>query len=276
MSILEATESIQIIENDNSYITPEKSININGNDIMDKDISEDNLPIKYLSEVVIENIDHNKAKQNGYIHLILGCMFSAKTSMLISVSEKLFYTGRKILYIKSSKDTRSKTIQSHNGRLDIPCISIEHANDIYNYKDINFDIIDCIAIDEGQFIGGLCKEAEKWANDGKIVLIAALNSDFNKNIMGDIGDLIPKAEKIKKLYAVCECGQNAYFTYKLKPGEKSKFTSNFTKIKNNPDIENNPDILNNDIDEDKKNIDIGSSDKYTSLCRKCYNMRVGL
>jgi len=56
---------------------------------------------------------------------------------------------------------------------------------------------------------------EKAANDGKIVIISALDGTFLRTGFESILQLIPKAEKVKKLAAICkQCNQSAYFTFR--------------------------------------------------------------
>jgi len=56
----------------------------------------------------------------------------------------------------------------------INCIHLNHIN----IEDIKkFDVI---GIDEGQFFDDLVEFSESCANEGKIVIISALNSDFKK------------------------------------------------------------------------------------------------
>ena len=58
--------------------------------------------------------------------------------------------------------------------------------------------------------------ADRAANTGKIVVISALNSDFLKQSWPSIRDLMPLAEKVKNLSAICKvCGASAAFTFKF-------------------------------------------------------------
>jgi thymidine kinase len=81
-----------------------------------------------------------------------------------------------------------------------------------------------------------CEEA---ANNGKIVIVAALDGTFKRQKFGSVLDLIPLAEKVTKLNAVCmRCQSDAAFTQKLSTS--------------------------------KKTVEIGGSDKYIAVCRKCF------
>ena len=57
--------------------------------------------------------------------------------------------------------------------------------------------------------------SEKAANEGKIVIISALDGTFMRKGFEPIIELIPMAEKVKKLAAICKnCGDSAAFTFR--------------------------------------------------------------
>lgn len=60
-----------------------------------------------------------------------------------------------------------------------------------------------VAIDEGQFFPEIVEVSEKLANAGKIVIVAALDSTFERKPFGRICEMIPLAETVDKLTAVC-------------------------------------------------------------------------
>jgi thymidine kinase len=54
------------------------------------------------------------------------------------------------------------------------------------------------------------------ANGGKVVIISALDGTFLRTGFECILQLIPKAEKVKKLQAICkDCNQNASFSFRM-------------------------------------------------------------
>lgn len=70
-----------------------------------------------------------------------------------------------------------------------------------------------IAIDEGQFFPDIVPVCEELANQGKIVLVAALDATFERKPFGNVLSLVPIAEKTEKLSAVCFfCYKEASFT----------------------------------------------------------------
>lgn len=82
---------------------------------------------------------------------------------------------------------------------------------------------------------------EAIANRGKLVVIAGLDATFQREAFGSLLNLIPKAESVKKLNAVClGCGVLASFTERV-------------------------------IGQDKGVKLVGSLDMYRPVCRECYN-----
>jgi thymidine kinase len=57
--------------------------------------------------------------------------------------------------------------------------------------------------------------SEQAANEGKIVIISCLDGTFKREGFGLIMELIPLAEKVKKLAAICRnCSYNASFSFR--------------------------------------------------------------
>jgi thymidine kinase len=74
-------------------------------------------------------------------------------------------------------------------------------------------IHDVVAIDEGQFFPDIVEVSEYLANEGKVVIIAALDGTFQRKPFGNILNLVPLAEQVSKLSSVCmDCGKEAAFT----------------------------------------------------------------
>mgnify|MGYP003645900136 FL=1 len=174
------------------------------------------------------------------LKLIIGCMFSGKSSEIIKEAQRLRVIDKKVLLINSSKDVRyiPGTICSHD-QTSIDCLST------INLKEIKNDICEqyeYIIIDESQFFSDLYEfVCDMVDNKQKHLIIVGLNGDFNRDNFGDIYKLYPKADSINLLKAMCmSCkdGTEAIFSKKLSSS--------------------------NDI------VDVGSTDKYIPVCRKCY------
>lgn len=177
-------------------------------------------------------------KKYGEIHLILGPMFSGKSTDLLRRMKRYSIAKKKCLYIKYLDDDRYSlsNISTHDFQ---KCGAVAYKR----LADIDISIIlkyDCIGIDEGQFFPDIVEYADYWASQyNKIIIVAALDGTFERKPFGKILDLIPCSETVTKLKAVCpKCGMDAPFS-----ARKS---------------------------DEKEVISIGGSEEYLSLCRKCY------
>jgi len=178
---------------------------------------------------------------NGYIEMIIGPMFSSKTSTLINRMERYLLAKRKVVAIKWKGDiryTNDPVIQTHS-RLTCPCIPCtdETLMDIYTNTLCKYDII---CIDEACFFKSIVPFCEMCANKGHHVIVSTLISTFQREGFNHILDLIPKCEKIHMLSAVCmRCFKDgATFTMRTT-------TDDATEI-------------------------VGGAETYQSVCRECY------
>lgn len=218
---------------------------------------------KNVSELLstIENTDNNRdichekllsvtggrgnAYRDGYLKIVIGCMFSGKTTDIIRECQKWRSIYKRVLLINYALDRRytdKDQVVSHD-RLSIDCMMIDkftpHLSKIV-------DTYDVILINEAQFFNGLAEYVKHWVDVlKKIVVVSGLDGDYMRNKFGEILDLIPCCDDLVKLKAycsVCKDGTEAIFTW---------------KTADNP-------ITN------KSTIEIGT-DKYVALCRKHYN-----
>jgi thymidine kinase len=152
------------------------------------------------------------------ITLYLGCMFSGKTSELIKIYRKLMVINKKVLSINYAQDNRYSSddaIVSHN--LDkIDCIKVSSLSEVPEDIIINHDYI---IIDEGQFFSDLKNYVIKWCEQfKKNIIVIGLDGDYKRNPFGQILDLVPIADNVTKLKAMCKLcndGTEALFTHRL-------------------------------------------------------------
>jgi thymidine kinase len=150
---------------------------------------------------------------NGQLRLILGPMYSGKTSELLNRYRRWKLAGKKILLIKYENDTRYKedSIVTHDG-LSVKaykCKLLKELDDII----VNYDII---CVDEVQFYKDGHIFCDKWANSGKIVEASGLNGTYEKKPFEIISNLVPLADKIDHLTAVCtNTGNDAPFSIRI-------------------------------------------------------------
>lgn len=142
------------------------------------------------------------------LDLIIGPMFSGKTTELIRRLTKFASIGKKCIYINSDRDTREnkKNFSTHN-----PMIEKLYNIQSVKLRDINPLLIDgiqqydIIGIDESQLFNtdlklNVLSIVEEY---NKHVIMSGLNGDYLKNKFGSILDLIPHCDNITKLSAYC-------------------------------------------------------------------------
>lgn len=200
---------------------------------------------------------------SGKCILIMGPMFSGKTQRLFQYFSNYIALGFKCLYINSQQDIREKTDYSTHSTIFsqinidnkmLTSIKTENLNDVSNYDDYNV-----IGIDEQHLYPDLIEIVKKLVNKDKIVLVAGLNGDSKMKKIGLIAELIPFADDIIFIKAVCtKCiGETPPYHYIDAPFSVRKRNSIAIRGK----------TLNG---EHLDNIDIGGGDKYYAACRTCY------
>ena len=147
----------------------------------------------------------------GKLNLILGPMFSEKTTELDSRRRKYTIGGKKCLMVKYRGDNRYSTeeIVTHDG-IKIQATVCEMLYEI----DDQVGAYDVICIDEIQFYKDGDIFCEKWANEGKIVEACGLNGTFKRTPFHIISKIVPLAEDITYKTAICkETGNDAPFSF---------------------------------------------------------------
>jgi len=195
----------------------------------------------------------------GNLELILGTMFSGKTTYILSEIAKMAEINYKILYINIEFDNRSTNIFStHNPFFDNHINFIKKESIVNNVKmikcknllEIEIEEYDVIVIDESHFFENLIEFVTRCLDLNKYVMVAGLIADSQGRKFGKTLDLIPICTNIKRLTAYCsECAKNK-----------------ICKIA----------IYSKKIVKSKKNIDIGGCEKYIPVCRKHYNETINL
>lgn len=136
------------------------------------------------------------------MELIIGPMFSGKSTELIRRCRRLESIGKQVLIVNSSKDTRCGNMVQTHDKKQIIAIKVDSIKDIVNCKE--FQSCQVIAIDEAQFFTDLKDTAPLLCfNHNKEVIICGLDGDFNQKKFGEILDLIPLATKVDKLSGYC-------------------------------------------------------------------------
>ncbi|MBL7859991.1 MAG: thymidine kinase [Cyclobacteriaceae bacterium] len=160
----------------------------------------------------------NKPDKSGWIEVICGCMFSGKTEELIRRLNRALIAKQKVEIFKPTIDTRyhEQKIVSHSDR-EIRSSPVNFANDILLLAG-NCDVV---GIDEAQFFDDAIVEVcNSLANNGKRVIVAGLDMDFEGKPFGPMPDLLAVAEFVTKVHAICaQSGELASFSYRLNSNE---------------------------------------------------------
>jgi thymidine kinase len=137
--------------------------------------------------------------------------------------------------IKYKADTRYSDKMTTHDRTMIEALPCEKLSDALE-ASADYEVI---GIDEGQFFPDLVEMTEQWASAGKVVICAALDGDFLRRPFGRVLELVPLAESVTKLSAICQvCFGPASFSKRL--GAETALEV------------------------------IGGADKYIATCRRCH------
>ncbi len=133
-------------------------------------------------------------QHGNYLKLIIGPMFSSKSSSLLSEINRYKYITDNMLVINHVFDKQrhpennAVNLTSHNGKT-YPALMLHDlnelkTNDLYNSL---YESAEIILIDEGQFFNDIysfIKLELMNCNINKKFIIAGLSSDFNMNPIG--------------------------------------------------------------------------------------------
>ena len=172
--------------------------------------------------------------------LVIGPMFSGKTTELIRRCRRLMAVGKKVLIINAKKDNRNglHSVTTHDGaKLEAKSVDMVTVHWFEQFmKDYHV-----IAFDEGQFFDDLDEVISVLLTNNKHVIVSALQGDAEMKQWDTVSKLIPMADEIVQVKALCvKCHAPASFTKKLVPGGNR--------------------------------VDVGGKEKYMACCYMCYNI----
>jgi thymidine kinase len=180
---------------------------------------------------------------HGYLELILGSMFSGKTSYLLDVYKKCVFCDIPVAVINYAADNRYTTepmLSTHDKQM-IPCILANTIQDAIQKNSETIARAETILINEGQFFPDIEEQVRLLVEQSnKRVYICGLDGDFERKPIGNLLQLVPFSDHIMKLKSLCSLCRDGT------PGVFSFRTSR-------------------EVDQ----VVIGSSN-YIPLCRGCY------
>jgi thymidine kinase len=179
-----------------------------------------------------------EGRQNGWIEVICGSMFSGKTEELIRRLKRVEFAQQKLLLFKPAIDNRyhDEHVVSHKGSSFV-AQPVENAQAILDqWKDERI-----VAIDEAQFFDdNLVNVCNELAKKGVRVILAGLDMDYLGKPFGPMPELLCAAEYVTKVHAICvSCGNLAQYSHRT--------------------IKTDGQVL------------VGAVETYQPLCRACYN-----
>ena len=161
----------------------------------------------------------NYKEQFGWIEVICGSMFSGKTEELIRRLKRAQFAKQKVEIFKPAIDKRyhNEQVVSHNEN-SIRSTPVNFANDILLLAG-NCDVV---GIDEAQFFDEAIVEiCNTLANQGKRVIVAGLDMDYEGRPFGPMPNLLAVAEFVTKVHAICaQTGELASFSFRLSESEQ--------------------------------------------------------
>mgnify|MGYP006086417181 CR=1 FL=1 len=173
------------------------------------------------------------------IELILGPMYSGKSTELIRRTSRYKAIGKNILIINSILDTRTdNSVKTHSNNKK-KAIKTKNLLDIVNLDD--YKNSEVIGVDEGQFFDDLLDFVKIVEQTDKILIIAGLDGDYKREPFGDILRCIPLCDDLIKLSAMCMYKNN---------GTPSSFTKRI-------------------VNSDNQTL-IGAKNTYITVCREGY------
>jgi len=162
-------------------------------------------------------------RQNGWVEVICGSMFSGKSEELIRRVRRATFGNLSVKVFKPAMDNRydGASIVSHDGTSTI-ARPINKAKDILQHIKGNIDIV---GIDEVQFFDeNIVAVVEALANKGIRVIVAGLDTDFRGEPFGIMPQLMALSESVTKLNAICPiCSSPASRTQRLINGKPASY-----------------------------------------------------
>lgn len=178
------------------------------------------------------------AKNQGWIEVICGSMFSGKTEELIRRLKRAKFANQHVEIFKPKIDTRysDEEVVSHdsNAILSTP---VESSDCIMLLSGD----VDVVGIDEAQFFDqGIVEVVQHLASNGVRVIVAGLDTDYLGKPFGPMPALMAVAEYVTKVHAICvKCGDLANHSHRLSASDKL--------------------------------VELGEKDIYEPLCRHCFD-----
>ncbi len=147
-----------------------------------------------------------------------GAMNSGKTAILLQVAHNYEEQGKKVLVIKPKMDTKGEDkIVSRIGLKRKVDHLIEKKENIFDYAIEHTKGIDCILVDEAQFLERkqIDQLLEIVVQLDIPVICYGLRVDFQGNGFPGATRLLEIAQSIEEMKTICKCGRKASFNARI-------------------------------------------------------------
>ncbi|TXB64675.1 thymidine kinase [Vicingus serpentipes] len=179
----------------------------------------------------------NTTNKKGWIEVVCGSMFSGKTEELIRRMKRAQFAKQKVEIFKPEIDIRydEEKVVSHDAN-EIHSTPVPSSSNIL----LLANNVDVVGIDEAQFFDDeLVNVCNQLANSGVRVIVAGLDMDFKGKPFGPMPKIMACAEYVTKVHAICmKCGDLANHSFRFSENEKL--------------------------------VELGETEAYEPLCRKCF------
>lgn len=182
----------------------------------------------------------------GTVTLIVGPMFSGKTTELIRRLRVSLVARQRCCVVRPAIDDRWAGLHTHHsaaaqaGGLEPDEVAVFAGKTLREaVPPTGFDVV---AVDEGQFFPDLAAECARLADRGVHVVVSALNGTFHQTPFPAVSELYPRCDKVIMLRAVCMAchAREAPFTVRVGADPSGGGV-----------------------------VDVGGADKYRAVCRAC-------
>ena len=176
----------------------------------------------------------------GKLEMIVGPMRSNKTAELLRrIETRREYAKQHVMLLKPSADTKAAAglVESRNGNgcgkmeaVEFPSANPWTVLPVIRATEQRIGKrIECIALDEGQFVQDLFQFTKRLLDLGYDVMVSGLELDFRGMPFGEMLDLSwlvrTYAGNVTELVAYCSCGAKALYPQRLLEGKPADYTS---------------------------------------------------
>ena len=176
----------------------------------------------------------------GKLELIVGTMRSNKTAELLRrIETRRQYAKQYVLLLKPSEDTKAAAgvVESRNLSGCVKMEAVEfRSSDPWSVLPIIAATekqigkrVECVAIDEGQFVQDLFHFTRRLLETGYDVMVSGLELDFRGMPFGEMMDLSwlvrTYSGSVTELVAYCSCGAKALYPQRFIDGKPAAYDS---------------------------------------------------